>query len=197
MIRESGTEKKKMKTKGDSRKQDNSEDVKFSVEDNIRRRPGSLPASVDNCVSSGTDNTTAVHSSCATPQIEKNPSKLLNRQDSLDKLLLQPISPPVTELWVVVEAFWATQPYWENLMTSQFVPPIVKAATESSVFYKQLYHSLVLCAWRGALKWAWIIMHTLKVLIICLKDQKGCPNNTREVLPIPANPREDSSQPNF
>ena len=72
MIRESGTEKKKMKTKGDSRKQDNSEDVKFSVEDNIRRRPGSLPASVDNCVSSGTDNTTAVHSSCATPQIEKS-----------------------------------------------------------------------------------------------------------------------------
>ena len=96
MIRESGTEKKKMKTKGDSRKQDNSEDVKFSVEDNIRRRPGLLPASVDNCVCSGTENTTAVQSSCASSQIEK-PSKVIDIQDSLERLLLQPISPPVTE----------------------------------------------------------------------------------------------------
>ena len=82
MIRESGTEKK-MKTKGDNKKQDNSEDVKFSVGDIIRRRPGLFPASLDNCVSSGTENTTAVQSSCATPQIE-NPSKLIDRQDSLE-----------------------------------------------------------------------------------------------------------------
>ena len=82
MSRESGTEKK-MKTKGDNRKQDNCEDVKLSLEDIFRRRPGLLPASVDNCVSSRiTENTTAVQSSCASSQIE-NPSKLIDRQYSL------------------------------------------------------------------------------------------------------------------
>ena len=47
-----------------------------------------------------------------------------NRQDSLEMLLLQPISSLMTEQWVVVEEFWDNKPCSEDLMTSQFVPPI-------------------------------------------------------------------------
>ena len=90
--------KSNQQAQGDHLELNNSDKVvKFRQEYILRRGPGISPVSVDDCDHGGTDiTTTVVQSLCSTSTVAK-PSNVLHRQDSLKRLLLQPVSPQVTE----------------------------------------------------------------------------------------------------